>query len=517
MLLSDRTANETTAGEVFDLLVIGGGINGVGITRDAAGRGLSVLLCEQGDLGGATSSASSKLLHGGLRYLEQYQFRMVRHALAEREVLLEAAPHIVWPLRFVLPHNRTIRPYWMIRLGMYLYDRLARRNTLPGSTGLTLPEDPAGVPLKASFERAFEYSDCWVDDARLVILSAIDARERGAMILPRTRCVAAARLDDRWHVELEDTLSGATRSVEARVVVNAAGPWAEPVAREILGSQPRYSSKLVKGSHIVVPRLYEHGKAYILQNDDKRIVFVLPFEYDYTLIGTTDEPFSGDPYAAEIDDVECRYLCEIVTRHFTQPLTPDDVVWSFSGVRPLYDDGSKSASRISRDYIIEEHRPEGASLPVALTIWGGKLTGYRLLAEAAMEKLRPGFPTMSGPWTAGANLPGGNLHPATLESFTRMLTQVYDWLPPDLAAGYARRYGSLCHSLIGNTSSLEGLGVELSPGLYSREVNYLVRNEWAMTADDILWRRTKLGLASSSAHRAEVDRFLASGIGTRAV
>ncbi len=515
--MNDRTDNQPASGEVFDVLVIGGGINGVGVARDAAGRGLSVLLCEQGDLGGATSSASSKLLHGGLRYLEQFQFRMVRHALAEREVLLEAAPHIVWPLRFVLPHSRSIRPYWMLKIGMYLYDRLARRDTLPGSRSLDLRFDPAGEPLKEIFKRGFEYSDCWVDDARLVILSAIDARNRGATILPHTRCIGATWLDDQWRVELEDVVAGSIRSVSAKVVINAAGPWAEPVAREILGVRPRFRSTLVKGSHIVVPKLYDHDRAYILQNDDRRIVFVLPFEADYTLIGTTDELFSGDPFEARIDDAERAYLCEIVTRHFKQPLTPVDIVWSFSGVRPLYDDGSNSAANTTRDHIIEQHRREGGALPRALTIWGGKLTGYRLQAEEVIETLRPGFPAMSGPWTASAKLPGGNLHPATLDRFIRMLTQVYDWLPPELAASYARRYGSLSHTLLGNTSSLEGLGVELSPGLYAREVDYLVRNEWARTAEDILWRRTKLGLATTSVQRADLDRFLASRIETRAV
>lgn len=499
-----------TSGECYDLLIIGGGINGVGVARDAAGRGLSVLLCERGDLGGATSSASSKLLHGGLRYLEQYQFRMVRHALAEREVLLDAAPHVVWPLRFVLPHNSSIRPFWMIRFGIFLYDRLANRATLPDSKPLDfrLGRDPS--PLQHDFERGFEYSDCWVDDARLVVLSAIDARNKGGEILTRTACESATWTGDRWEVELRDTDSDETRQIEARVVVNAAGPWAEEVSRRILGFEPTFRSSLVKGSHVVVPRLFDDERAFILQNDDKRIVFVLPFECDFTLIGTTDVPYDGDPSAVEIDDVEANYLCKVVSDHFTTQISPADVVWSFSGVRPLYDDGSSSASKISRDYMLEPHPKDTAEQLRALTIWGGKLTGYRLLAEDVMERLSQTFPDMSETWTKTAKLPGGDLHPSGLDRFTRMLTQVYDWLPPELASAYARRYGSLVHTVLGNGASLESLGPELSPGLYAREVDYLVRHEWARTPEDILWRRTKLGLHAGEAGVAAIEAHLDS-------
>jgi glycerol-3-phosphate dehydrogenase len=504
--LSDENLETGTPGDVIDLLIIGGGINGVGVARDAAGRGLSVLLCERDDLGGATSSASSKLLHGGLRYLEQYQFRMVRHALAEREVLLNAAPHIVWPLRFVLPHNRTVRPYWMIRLGIFLYDRLARRNTLPDSRGLDFRTGNEPSPLKPQFKRGFEYSDCWVDDARLVVLSAIDAREHGAEIMTRTACTSARWAGDRWECQLQDTLTGATRDVRARIVINAAGPWAESVARDVLALKTTYRSRLVKGSHIVVPKLFDDDRAYILQNDDKRIVFVLPFEHDFHMIGTTDIPYEGDPDDVQIDESEVEYLCEVVNDHFTKQITPADVVWSFSGVRPLYDDGSSSASKISRDYILEEHR-SGVAL-TALTIWGGKLTGYRLLAEDALDRLATTFPAIGDPWTATGLLPGGNLHPTGLDRFTRMLTQVYDWLPPELANSYARRYGSRVHTVLGNASSLDDLGPELSPGLYTREVEYLIRHEWACTADDVLWRRTKLGLLSDSSNLNHVEEFL---------
>ena len=490
--------NHTTLDEdCYDLIVIGGGINGAGIARDAAGRGLSVLLCEQGDLGGATSSASSKLLHGGLRYLEQFRFRMVRHALAEREVLLRSAPQIVKPMRFVLPHNPTIRPFWIIRIGVYLYDRLAGKSSLPRSRPLDFLPGRDVSPLKPGYRRGVEYSDCWVDDARLVVLNAMDARDRGATIWTRTRCRQARWSNNGWTVELEDTTTGDSRSAQAQVLVNAAGPWAEQVAGEVMGIRPEYRSRLVKGSHFVVPKLFADDRGYILQNGDRRIVFVLPFERDYTLIGTTDVPYHGDPCAAEIDDEEIDYLCQVVNRHFTPQVAPDDIIWTYSGVRPLYDDGTASVSEASRDYRIEEHVDGETGSLRGLTIWGGKLTGYRLLAEDALRRLESVFPAMSGTWTADALLPGGNLQPAGIERFTTMLTQVYDWLPPDLAAAYARRYGSLSHTVLGNASSLDDLGPEVSPGLRQREIDYLTRYEFATTHDDILWRRTKLGLTGN--------------------
>ncbi|CAN5685159.1 glycerol-3-phosphate dehydrogenase [soil metagenome] len=506
----ERRESDTSSDETYDLLVIGGGINGVGVARDAAGRGLSVLLCEQDDLASATSSASSKLLHGGLRYLEQYQFRMVRDALAEREVLLQSAPHIVWPLRFVLPHNPSIRPFWMIRLGVWLYDHLARRGALPGSRRLDFRSGHDEAPLQPSFERGFEYSDCWVDDARLVVLSAIDARERGATILTRTTCTGAEWTGSCWVAELRDAITNRAWSVQARVIVNAAGPWVEEVARQTLSVETQYRSRLIKGSHIVFPKLFADERAYILQNDDKRIVFVLPFERDFTLIGTTDLPFDGDPSGVRIDDDESTYLCTVVNDHFRTPIAQDDIVWSYSGVRPLYDDGSTDASKISRDYVLEEHSAPDDSRLRALTIRGGKLTGFRLLTEDVMERLAGTFPDIGSPWTAGATIPGGNFHPTGLDRFERMLTQVYDWLPVELAGSYARRYGSLVHSVLGNASSLEDLGPELTPGLYAREVDYLVQHEWAQTSDDILWRRTKLGLLASRADREQLDSYLAA-------
>lgn len=477
----------------YDLLIIGGGINGVGLARDAAGRGLSVILCEQGDLGGATSSASSKLLHGGLRYLEQRHFRLVREALAEREVLLAAAPHIITPLRFVLPHDRQLRPAWQLRAGLLLYDNLARRRTLPGSEQVELSASPLGAPLDRRFAKGFVYSDCWVDDARLVILNALDAKARGADIRRGVRCVEAIAGPGRWNAVLQDVESGDARIVRARMIVNAAGPWAGPVLDDVLGLESRYSARLVKGSHIVTRRLYEGEQAYILQNADRRVVFVLPFERDFTLIGTTDVPYEGDPASAEIDAAEIAYLCAAVNVSFARTISPADVVWSFSGVRPLYDDGSASASDVTRDYVLERHAGDAP----ALTIWGGKLTGYRVLAERVLDELRQEFPTLGPAWTSGVALPGGELFPPGIARFIERAGKLWPFLPPQVAAGYAHRYGMRMHQLLGNISTLDGLGAELTPGLYEREAEFLVRNEWARSAGDILRRRTKHGLYAS--------------------
>jgi glycerol-3-phosphate dehydrogenase len=477
----------------YDLLIIGGGINGVGLARDAARRGLSVIVCEQGDLGGATSSASSKLLHGGLRYLEQRHFRLVREALAEREVLLTAAPHIVSPLRFVLPHDKRLRPAWQLRAGLLLYDNLARRQTLPGSESVELHASSLGAPLDRRFTKGFVYSDCWVDDARLVILNALDAKARGADIRRNVRCVEAIAGPGRWNVVLQDVESDDARMARAKLIVNAAGPWAGPVLKDVLGLESRFSARLVKGSHIVTHRLYEGEQAYILQNADRRVVFVLPFERDFTLIGTTDVPYESDPAEVEIDAEEIDYLCAAVNASFAKQIGPADVVWSFSGVRPLYDDGSASVSEVTRDYALERHAGDAP----ALTIWGGKLTGYRVLAERVLDELRHEYPTLGQPWTAGAPLPGGELFPAGIERFIERAGKLWPFLPPEVAAGYAHRYGMRMHQLLGNISTLTGLGRELTPGLYEREAGFLVREEWARSAADILWRRTKLGLRAT--------------------
>jgi glycerol-3-phosphate dehydrogenase len=493
-----------------DLLVIGGGINGVGIARDAAGRGLSVILCEQHDLAQHTSSASSKLIHGGLRYLEYYEFKLVRKALQEREILLRAAPHIVSPLRFVMPHHAGQRPAWMIRAGLFLYDHLARRSILPGSQAIAFKSHPAGAPLQARFTRGFEYSDGWVDDARLVVLSALDAHERGARILTRTRCLAAQRAGQRWQVTLQDA-AGRQFEGSARALVNAGGPWAAQLAAAISGAKVRHGLRLVKGSHIVVRRRFAHRYAYLLQNPDKRIIFALPYQAEFTLIGTTDLDFRGDPGQVAISDDEVGYLCQMANRYFRDPITAQDVVWSYAGVRPLLDDNQQNASAVSRDYLLE---CDDQSAPL-LNVWGGKLTTYRKLAEEALALLLPWLDSNAPAWTESAPLPGGDLQqPGNLvesvdfDSFRQHFERKYPWLPPPLAQRYTHAYGSRAARFLEGASQLLDLGQELAPGLYAAEAAYLRDVEWARSADDILWRRTKLGLYSQPQHVARLQQWL---------
>jgi len=492
---------------MIDLLVIGGGINGVGIARDAAGRGLSVMLCEQGDLASATSSASSKLIHGGLRYLEYYEFRLVREALTEREVLLENAPHIIFPMRFVLPHDRSLRPAWMIRAGLFLYDHLGGRKRLPGSHGLDLARDPAGAPLKPDYRKGFVYSDCWVDDARLVVLNALDAAARGAEIRTRTRCVSARRTGAGWEATLRDLETGAETTVAARILVNAGGPWVARIVEDTLELPKRAPLRLVKGSHIVVPRLHDGVHAYILQNNDGRVVFVIPYEGAFSLIGTTDIPFEGDPASVSITPDETRYLCDAVGRYFRAPPKPEDVVWSYSGVRPLYDDAAESASAVTRDYVLDlDAGPDRAPL---LCVYGGKITTYRRLAEHVMRDLAPHAPGASGPWTDKAPLPGGDLPGVDFPRFLAGLRDARPWLPEALAHRLARAYGTRVERVLGYAASLDDLGRDFGGGLYEREVAYLLDEEWAKTAEDILWRRTKLGLHLPREARAAFESWLA--------
>jgi glycerol-3-phosphate dehydrogenase len=478
--------------DTVDLLIIGGGVNGAGIARDAAGRGLSVLLCEQGDLAGATSSASTKLIHGGLRYLEYYEFRLVREALAEREVLLRAAPHIVWPMRFVLPHVAGLRPAWMIRLGLLLYDHLGGRRLLPGSSGIDLSRDPLGAPLAAGIDKGFVYSDCWVQDARLVVLNAMDAAAHGARILTRTECVAGHRAGGLWDAELCDKADGSTRRLRARGLVNAAGPWVAELLTRRLGATVTKPLRLVKGSHIVVPKLFDHDHAYIFQNQDRRVVFAIPFEQDFTLVGTTEVEFSGDPAAARITTEEVDYLCAAVNRYLVRKVAPADVVWSYSGVRPLYDDAATSSSAVTRDYVLELDAPPGEA-PL-LTVFGGKITTYRKLAEHALAKLAPTIGLTRGPWTANAPLPGGDIPAADFAGFLARFERDHPWLPTSLAQRYARNYGTRASAFIDGARRLADLGTDFGGGLYQAEVEYLIENEWAATAEDILWRRSKLGL-----------------------
>ncbi len=490
----------------FDLAVIGGGINGCGIARDAAGRGLTVHLCEQGDLGGATSAASTKLIHGGLRYLEYYEFRLVREALIEREVLLRNAPHIIWPLRFVLPHHAGLRPAWLIRLGLFLYDHLGGRHILPGTRMLDLAIDPAGAPLKPAFRRAFEYSDCWVEDSRLVVLNAMDAAERGAVIRPRTRCVRARRDGALWAIELEDMTSGGREEIRARALVNAAGPWVGNVISQCIGLNGASRVRLVKGSHIIVKRLAEHDRAYIFQNADGRIVFAIPYERDFTLIGTTDVDYHDDPGQVRISEEETAYLCRAANEYFTRQLSPADVVHAYSGVRPLYDDGAKDAKAATRDYVLELDAPAG-SAPV-LNIFGGKITTFRRLAEAALEKLAPHLGGSRPKWTSTAALPGGDFPVDGIMPLVMELRTSCPALGEAQALRLARAYGTRARRIVEDATDEAGLGPRFGGDLQGREVAYLMRHEWARTAEDVLWRRSKLGLRVGAEEARRLDDFM---------
>ncbi|MBS0376306.1 MAG: glycerol-3-phosphate dehydrogenase [Proteobacteria bacterium] len=487
--MSPRPTADPATDADCDVLVVGGGINGAGIARDAAGRGLRVVLCERDDLAAHTSSASTKLIHGGLRYLEHYEFRLVRKALAEREVLLAAAPHIIWPLRFVLPHEPHLRPAWMIRAGLVLYDHLARRRRLPASATVDLAHHPAGEPLRAGLRRGFVYSDGWVDDARLVVLNAVDARERGAEVLTRTSCTRLVRERGAWTATLA-AADGARRTLRARAVVNATGPWVGHFLDQSTPVRSARAVRLVKGSHIVVPRLFEHEFAYIFQNVDRRIIFAIPYEHEFTLVGTTDVDYQGDPARVHIDGEEVAYLCDLVSRHFRRGLTPAEVVWTYAGVRPLLEDESSDPSSVTRDYSFGLDA-DGAPL---LTVFGGKITTFRRLAEDALERL---LPLLGGPrprWTATAPLPGGDLPDADYASFRAQLAARYPDLPPPLLDRWGRAYGSRISAFAGSARSPDALGEEVLPGLYAAELDYLRRVEFARTAEDILWRRTKLGL-----------------------
>ncbi|MBS0453549.1 MAG: glycerol-3-phosphate dehydrogenase [Proteobacteria bacterium] len=502
-----------------DVLIVGGGINGCGIARDLAGRGFRVLLCEKDDLASHTSSSSTKLIHGGLRYLEYYEFSLVRKALQEREVLLKSAPHIMWPLRFVMPHDPAQRPAWMIRIGLFMYDHLAHREVLPASRGIDLREHVAGEPLKKQFKRGFVYSDGWVDDARLVVLNAMDARERGAQVLTRTRCVGAARDASGWNVLLEGPQG--RREVRARAVVNAAGPWAEsflrgvaqPAAGEALATK---SLRLVKGSHIVVPRIFTHDHAYIFQNPDKRIIFAIPYQDSFTLIGTTDIEIEGDdPGAARIGQDEIDYLCVQASRYFDKPVTTTDVVWTYSGVRPLLDDASGDPSAVTRDYLLESN----TSAAPLLSVWGGKITTFRKLAQDAADEVSRMLGEPRPAWTDGAFLAGGDLSPwigqasrpdADFERFVDALHARYPWLGGMLGRRLARAYGARVDRILGDAKSVSDLGAQVAPGLYEAELRYLQREEWARTGEDVLWRRSKLGLHLAPAAREQVEQWMRS-------
>lgn len=488
----------------YDLVIVGGGINGCGIARDAAGRGLKVLLCEKTDFAAGTSSASTKLIHGGLRYLEHYEFALVRESLSEREVLWQMAPHIIWPLRFVLPHNAGLRPAWIIRLGLFLYDYIGGRKLLPACRSLDLRTDEAGKPLKQSIGKAFEYSDCWVDDARMVVLNAMDAAARGADIRARTECAEAVREEDQWRVKLKNG-SGDAETVYAKVLLNAAGPWVADVIEKKVGGNAKASVRLVKGSHIVVPKIFDHDRCYIFQNADRRIIFAIPYQDDFTLIGTTDVELESLPDKVEIEQSEIDYLCRAVSEYFEKPVTLDDVVWTYAGIRPLYNDGDGSAQEVTRDYVLD--RTGEASGPVLLNVFGGKITTYRRLAQDALAKLSDVFPNAGKPWTRGAALPGGEFNCDGFDAKVARLIADYPDLPAKLLRRLVRAYGTRARMVLGCATDIASLGQHFGDTLYEREVKYLVREEWAGSAEDVLWRRSKLGLRLSDAEVTELEQW----------
>lgn len=501
-----RTGARGVAG--YDIVIVGGGVNGCGIARDAAGRGCSVLLAETSDLGGATSSASTKLIHGGLRYLEHLEFGLVRKALIEREILLGVAPHIIHPLRFVLPHHRGLRPAWLLRLGLFLYDHLGGRRLLPPTRGVNLHDDPAGTPLRDSYTRGFEYSDCWVDDSRLVALNAIDAMERGADIRVGTRVTAAERNGAQWRVQLEDAATGCTDTVGARVLVNATGPWADSFQRQALGLDTASPLRLVRGSHIVVPRIPGHDHAYIFQNTDRRVVFAIPYERDFTLIGTTDEDHDGDPDDAHISDTEIEYLCRTVSDYFRVPVTGGDVVWTYSGVRPLHDDGTTDASAATRDYVLTLDGDRNRA--ALLNVIGGKLTTFRRLAEAVIEHVTPWLGDVGAPWTARTPLPGGDFAVDGFDDLVADLCRCYPFLAREHMHRLARAYGTRARALLGDARTRADLGRVFGADLTEREVVWLMNHEWARCGADIVWRRSKLGLRMDAREITALDAFMAA-------
>ncbi len=512
--------------EIVDLFVIGGGINGCGIARDAAGRGLSVVLAEMNDLASGTSSASTKLFHGGLRYLEYLEIRLVREALIERETLLKAMPHISWPMRFVLPYHpamrfesetpvsrflsvlmpwmRGRRPAWLIRAGLLMYDTLGGRKILPATRTVDLRTDPAGVPLQDRFEKAFEYSDCWVEDARLVVLNARDAEARGARIMTRTKVISADRAEDCWRVTVEDQ-QGGTQVFGARVLVNAGGPWVEDVIRGVIGLNSVEGVRLVRGSHIVTKRLYDHDKCYFFQGEDGRIIFAIPYETDFTLIGTTDCEHDGDPADAVCTPQEQDYLCAFASNYFARPVTRDDIVWTYSGVRPLYDDGETSATAATRDYVLSLDIEGGA--PV-LNVFGGKITTYRRLAESALAKIVPFLPKKGGKWTAAVPLPGGDFAVGGVLALTQDLRRACTFLDPYWAGRLIRAYGTEAREMLGDAAKAADLGRDFGGTLSEREVRWLMDREYARTAEDVVWRRTKLGLRMTAAEIADLDDWM---------
>ncbi|MGI6853064.1 glycerol-3-phosphate dehydrogenase [Mesorhizobium sp. 1B3] len=498
---------------IHDVFVIGGGINGCGIARDAVGRGFSVYLAEMNDLASGTSSGSTKLIHGGLRYLEHYEFRLVRESLMEREVLWRNAPHIIWPLRFVLPHAKGLRPAWLLRLGLFLYDHIGGRKLLPATRTLDMRSDPARKPLKPLFSRAFEYSDCWVNDARLVVLNARDAADRGAIIRTRARVAGARRENGLWTIDVEDRRTRTIEQVRARLLVNAAGPWVDHVLSSAVGQKDVHNVRLVQGSHIVVPKKFDGPRAYFFQNRDGRIIFAIPYEDDFTLIGTTDRDYRGDPNSVTITEAESAYLCEAASEYFSKPVRREDIVWTYSAVRPLYDDGASKAQEATRDYVLKSEGADGVAPLV--NIFGGKITTYRRLAEAMMEKIEGFLGKRGAPWTASAALPGGDFPTTGFDTQVDRLKSSYPFLDLAHARRLVRLYGTRAKAVLGLARSPADLGRNFGADLFEAEVRYLMEHEWACTAEDILWRRTKRGLRLAHEQVGILDEFMRGARGAR--
>ena len=502
------------ASPIRDIFVIGGGINGCGIARDAVGRGFSVFLAEMNDLASGTSSGSTKLIHGGLRYLEFYEFRLVREALMEREVLWKNAPHIIWPMRFVLPYAEGLRPAWLIRLGLFLYDHIGGRKLLPATRTLDMARDPAGKPLKPLFKKAFEYSDGWVNDARLVALNARDAADRGATIRTRTKVVGARREGGVWIIKIENLQTGEIEEIKARLLVNAAGPWVDHVLSGVVGLNDVHNVRLVQGSHIVIAKKFDDPRAYFFQNKDGRIIFAIPYEDEFTLIGTTDQDYPGDPHDVKISETEIDYLCAAASEYFAQPVKRSDIVWTYSAVRPLYDDGASKAQEATRDYVLKSDGGEGTA-PI-VNAFGGKITTYRRLSESMLEKIEGFLGKRGKPWTANAPLPGGDFPATGFDAEVAKLKSAYPFLDARMARRLTRLYGTRARTLLGLARSNADLGRSFGADLYEAEVRYLVENEWAVTAEDVLWRRTKRGLHLGREQAAALDEFM-RGISRRHV
>ncbi|MDB5561955.1 MAG: Aerobic glycerol-3-phosphate dehydrogenase [Hyphomicrobiales bacterium] len=507
-MMTEPSNPPAAAANTVDIFVIGGGVNGTGVARDAAGRGFSVMLAEMNDLASGTSSAATKLVHGGLRYLEHYEFRLVHEALAEREVLWAAAPHIIWPLRFVLPHHKGLRPAFILRIGLLMYDYMGGRKLLPPTKTLDLRTDITGRPLKDGYRTAFEYSDCWVNDARLVVLNALDATERGATIRTRTKVTSARREHGEWALTLTDTVTGKHEEVRAKLLVNAAGPWVDHVITGTMGNYGAHNVRLVKGSHIVIKQKFNHDRCYIFQNGDGRIIFAIPYEDDFTLIGTTDEDYVGDPKDARISEAETDYLCSAASEYFKAPVQREDIVWTYSGVRPLFDDHASAAQEATRDYVLK--LDGDAQTGAVVDIFGGKLTTYRRLSEAVLEKIEGVLGKRGKPWTKTAKLPGGEFPATNFKNEVVRLINAYPKMPVRLMLRVTRLYGTRTRTLLGDAQRIEDLGKNFGHDLTAREVDYLITNEWARITDDVLWRRTKLGLRVDADDTARLAAYMES-------